>query len=391
MQKRPVIPDSEYPLRWKKVRSLMERMDLDIVVAYSDDHAVFGPAHARWLAGFPAHFEPACVIIGRSGKPVLLCGPESDEYALLAGKIPDVRVLAEFSHPDEDYPYFKIHGLSEIAAEAVGGLENVRRIGLAGGALMSASVLNAFKKAIPGAVWLDVETEMCSIRAVKSHAEIEVIRYAYKIAEKGIAAAVGVVRPGVSERDVAAEAEYAMRSAGSEGMGIDTIVASGPNTRPILARTTTRKIGKNDLVLLTLAPRYEGYHSAIGRPVVVGKVKPEIGRAVKTAIAAQKACFDLIRPGAEGRAVEAAGRRVVGDAGFGNYFLYSGLHSVGVVEFEPPIFGPSSPAKLEKNMVVSVDIPMFNTPWGGIRVEDGFLVTATGAERLNKTEFEIKK
>ena len=82
------------------------------------------------------------------------------------------------------------------------------------------------------------------------------------------------------------------------------------------------------------------------------------------------------------RKVEKIGRKIVEDAGLGKYFLYSGIHSVGVIEFEPPIFGPGSDAVLEKGMIISVDIPMFNTPWGGIRIEDGYLVTENGAERL---------
>ena len=78
-------------------------------------------------------------------------------------------------------------------------------------------------------------------------------------------------------------------------------------------------------------------------------------------------------------------------AGLGPNFLYSGIHSVGLIEFEPPIFGPSSTATLEEDMVVSVDIPVFNAPWGGLRVEDGFLVTATGAERLDDTPYLLTR
>jgi Xaa-Pro aminopeptidase len=168
-------------------------------------------------------------------------------------------------------------------------------------------------------------------------------------------------------------------------------VASGPNSRPILARSTFRRIQANELVLLTVAPRYEGYHGAIGRPVLVGDPGEEISRALETAWQAQEACFQAMQPGVEGRAVEAVGRRVVEAAGLGQYFLYSGVHSVGVIEFEPPIFGPSSPAMLQPNMVISVDIPLFNTPWGGLRIEDGFLITETGAERLNETGYKIER
>jgi Xaa-Pro aminopeptidase len=137
--------------------------------------------------------------------------------------------------------------------------------------------------------------------------------------------------------------------------------------------------------VLTVAPRYQGYHAAIGRPVFVGDPGPQARAALDAAGRAQDACVALIRPGIEGREVEAAGRRVMETAGFGDNFLYSGVHSVGVIEFEPPIFGPSSAAALEEGMVISIDIPVFNAPWGGLRLEDGFLVTASGSERLDDT------
>ena len=81
----PRIPPSEYPQRWHAVQALMARERLDLLIAYADDRAVFGPAHARWLANFPVHFEPVCIVLAPEGDPVLLCGPESDQYALLAG------------------------------------------------------------------------------------------------------------------------------------------------------------------------------------------------------------------------------------------------------------------------------------------------------------------
>lgn len=73
---------------------------------------------------------------------------------------------------------------------------------------------------------------------------------------------------------------------------------------------------------MTLALRYEGYHGAIGRPVLAGDPGPEITRALEVAWQAQGACFQAMRPGREGREVEAMGRRIVGEAGLGQYFLY---------------------------------------------------------------------
>ena len=209
----------------------MAARDLDFLVAYADDRASFGPAHARWLADFPVHFEPACILISRQGEPVMLVGPESDQYALVAGRIPDVRVLRELTHPDEDYPYARIQSLAEAMAD-IGGASAARRVGLGGRGLIGADLMAAFKAALPAAEWVDVENALCDLRAQKSPAELAVIRYAYKIAEVGVNAGVDAVGAGITEREVAAEIEASMRRAGAEGTGIDTIVASGPTPGP---------------------------------------------------------------------------------------------------------------------------------------------------------------
>ena len=87
-------------------------------------------------------------------------------------------------------------------------------------------------------------------------------------------------------------------------------------------------------------------------------------------------------PGQVGSRVEAMGRQVMAEAGYGENFLYSGLHSVGVIEFEPPILGPSSGTVIEKDMVISVDIPLYEAKIPGVRIEDGYLITEGGPERL---------
>ena len=277
----PQIPADEYPQRWRSVQQMMAAENLDLLIAYADDRAVFGPAHARWLANLPVHFEAVCIVVAPTGDPVLLCGPESDQYALLTGRIPEVYILREFTHPDEDYPYSDIRGLAEVVAMLVSRPSALRRVGIAGRGLIGYDFFVALRQALPGVEWLDVETAMCNLRACKSPAEQAVIRYAYRIAEQGINAAIAAIAPGVTEREIAAEAEAAMRRAGAEGTGIDTIVAAGPNARPILGRSTFRRIDADDMVLLTVAPRYEGYHAAIGRPVLVGRSKSPGGAGVR--------------------------------------------------------------------------------------------------------------
>jgi Xaa-Pro aminopeptidase len=379
----PRIPDSEYPLRWARLQEAMAEAGLDLVFAYADDHAVAGPAHARYLADFAPHFEPVCILMPVVGQPILLSGPESETFALQTARLKKVRVIQEFTHPDEEYPFTTLFNLKDILQKAtaqIGG--QIRRAGLAGLELMPVKVYQALEKALGDAELIDAEGLLTGLRAIKSTAEQNVIRHAYKLAEAGIEAAAAAVRDGVTERSVAAAAEYAMRTLGSEGMGIDTIVASGPNTRPILARAGLRVMQRDELVLLTIAPRYEGYHAAIGYPLATGHLADDVRRAMDVALEAQWAAMKAMQPGRPGSEVEGAARRIIEAAGLGPLFLYSGVHSVGVVEFEPPIFGPNNHSPVEEGMVLSVDVPLFHAPWGGLRYEYGYLVTEGGAEPL---------
>ena len=100
----------------------------------------------------------------------MLVGPESDEYARLVGQIADVRVLREFTHPNEDYPYAKIQPLAEIMAEIGRGASAARRVGLGGRGLIGADLMAALRAALPDVVWIDVEDALCDLRAEKSAA-----------------------------------------------------------------------------------------------------------------------------------------------------------------------------------------------------------------------------
>lgn len=387
----PVIPVGEYRERWDKVARLMDARNLDLLIAYGDDRAVFGPAHIRWLTNFPVHFEPVLLLMARGREPILICGPESPGYIEQASVVKDARVLKEFTHPDEDYPFSRIQSFSEIVAEAAGGAAGIARIGLAGGGLISWGTMTALRNAVPKVEWIDMEDDMCRLRSIKTPAEIAVIRHAYMIAQEAITAGFDAIAPGVTEREVNAAVDAALWKHGGEGPGIATTITSGPGTASILGRSTMRPIRNNELVVLTVAPRYEGYHAAIGRAVFLGDPGAEARRAHDAARKAAETCRSLLRPGAVGSEVEGVGRKIMAEAGLGDYFPYSGIHSVGVVEFEPPIFGPSAKGVFEKDMCISIDIPVFNTPWGGLRFEDGYLITESGAEQLHTTDMLIQK
>ena len=385
----PTIPESAYPKRWEMVKSLMEREGIDFLLAYSDDHATFGPAFARWLSNWFVHFEPVCILFTQKSDPVMVVGVESISFAKIHSQIKDIRVLKDFTHPDHDYPYSEAENLVDIVSSIIDP-KSCKKMGIAGRSLISHDLFELFQKVLPGE-WVTLDEEVGMLRAIKTPEELEVTRYAYKIAEAGLAAAIDAIKPGITERQVAAEAEYVMRKMGAECYGIDIMVASGSvNTSPILSRTTMREIQKDDFVMLTFAPRYEGYHGALGIPVLIGNPPDEVKRATEAAIRAQKAAAALLREG-QGREPDAEGRRIMEEAGFGRNFMYSGVHGIGLIEFEAPIFGPYSKGTMKENMVMSIDIPVFDGDWGGLRLEDGYIILKDGIEKLADFEYYVHK
>ena len=376
----PKIPVAEFRERWDKVQKILKDENLDMILLYADDRFTYGNALGRYFANLPTAFEPILMLFTPGREPVLLVGPETPGYAREVGVMQDIRELKEFAAEHEDYLYSRMQPLKEIAGACVN--HEIRRIGLGAKNLMSADIYEAIRRNYLDADYVNVDGAIDSIRAIKSKAELEVIRYAYKLVNMGIEAAIAAIRPGITEREVAAEAEYVMRKNGAEGYGIDTMVCSGPNADHILARTTTRVIEENDMVVLTFAPRYEGYHAACARVIFVGDVDPRQEAAMKAMSAAQTLCGRNLKPGRVGAEVEALGRGMMTEAGYGKNFLYSGLHSVGVTEFEPPILGPSSKTVIRENMVISVDIPLHEADIHGARIEDGYIITADGAECL---------
>lgn len=381
----PSLSRNEFRRRWHATQEAMRSADLDLILAYGDDHAVFGPANVRYLTNFPVHFEPACVVMPATGAPILTTGPETAAHAELVGATDVVVAIDEFGVPGEEYPYLEMHALSEV----IGNLTETtpRRVGVAGLDQMAVATWERLRDAVASAEIVRVDDLLMGLRKRKSADELAVLRYAYGLTQHAMDAVLDVCREGVHEFEVAAAAEYAMRSRGAEGLAIDTIVASGiENSRPIIGRSGRRQLRAGEPISITLAPRYEGYSAPIGRLVHIGEPARALRDAADAALEAQQRAVAVLRPGATCGAVDAAARAFLRERGYAQYCAYGVAHSVGVQEFEPPFFGPSNTEVVESSMVVSVDIPMFFGPWGGFRLEDSFLVTERGAEALMQVQ-----
>lgn len=385
-------PKDEFSNRCGIAKKQLELNDLDLLFIYSDDRMMHGPGNVRYFSDFPAHFEDVAIIISKVLEPILVTGPECKEYANLVSTIKDVRVIEEFAMPDEDYPFTEMTGISRIVKEIEkAGGEKIRRLGIAGLNIIPFITYTRITEAMgPDIEIVDSDEIIYHIRSQKSDWEKQLMSRGYDLAGSALDEALKILKPGITEIEIAATIEKTQRENGAECAAVDTIVSFGrDNTYPIVNRPGSNRLNKDDFGILTFGPRIHGYNAAIGRPFFIGKPQKAIVEAVKTALEAQIACQQALKPGVQGYEVEAIGRKVLKKAGLEKYFVYSGIHSIGVAEFEPPIFGPKSRDIVKADMVLSIDIPIFLTPWGGIRFEDGFLITENGSKILSDYHREI--
>lgn len=373
----PSIPDHELRQRPGALGDALGEAGFDGWIAFGDDRACYGPDHIRYLADIEPHFEPI-FLAGASGasEAVLLTGPETVGYATVVtarAAISEIVPMEELAHPEEEYPTISLASGLEVLRDLFSG---ARRIAVVG---MDAVLHPAWEGLI--SPLRDAGIEVASgdavayrLRSVKTDAEQAVIDEAYRIARAGLEAAARAVTPGATEREVAAAAEAAMRHAGAEGFGIDTMVASGfDNTSPIIARSTFRRIGKEELVWVTLAPRYEGYHGALARPFLF-TANPDVEAAIEVARAGQRAGAERLVAGTKGADAAQVVREQLEGGGTGAGLPYVPIHSIGMIEFEPPIFLSSSEVLVQEGMALSIDAALFHGPWGGLRIEDGWAI-----------------
>lgn len=228
-----------------------------------------------------------------------------------------------------------------------------------------------------------------TLRRVKDCSEVEKIRDAASLLDKGFARAMKAVKPGAIERDAAFSIESFWRKRGAEGLAFDTIIASGARGALPHGKASEKLIKKGELIVVDMGVLLNGYNSDGTRTFVTGpptRKQKEVYNIVKDAQAAAK---EMIRPGVCASAVDLAARRVIEKAGYGKFFGHGTGHGVGLDIHEAPGLGPTSADVLEEGMVITVEPGIYLPGWGGVRIEDMALVTKGGADILTSTTRDL--
>ncbi|EGO64349.1 M24 family metallopeptidase [Acetonema longum] len=224
-------------------------------------------------------------------------------------------------------------------------------------------------------------------RAIKEPDEIEKISCAAKAAIAAMAAAVAVIKPGVREIDIAAQAEWAAMKAGSQGTPFRTQIVSGNKTLLTHPFSDEKEVKAGEIVLLHIGARYQGYTAKLCRTVAVGVIPEEQRKIYSILREAQQACIEAMQPGRPVCEIDLAARQVIENYGYGHQFLDIIGYGVGLRQSEfYPMIGKPFRYSLERDMVVDVLLPSIYKPVvGGPRLTDTLWVNQDGV--VNLTEY----
>ena len=229
------------------------------------------------------------------------------------------------------------------------------------------------------------------LRKVKDKKEIELMRKAAELTSEGMRVAYEAVVPGVREYDVAAEIEYAMRKQGCWGTAFDTIVASGVYSAFPHGGCSDRKIRKGNLVVVDLGATYEFYRSDMTRTFTAGKPSAKQKKIYQIVKTAHDKAVEAVKPNVKAADVDALARKLIADAGYGDCFVHSLGHGVGLEIHEPPTLSPDSKDVLTAGNVVTVEPGIYLLGYGGIRIEDTVLIRNKGVEKLTIGPYTLGK
>jgi Xaa-Pro aminopeptidase len=358
--------------RIDRVRDALRADDLTALV-------ITPGANLRYLTGYRGSTETeriTCLVVGADGSAHLLA--------------PVLEVpLVEASAADGfDVPVVGWQETEDSIA-TLAGLLPARTGCVAIDERMWAGRSLALRATCPGLEQVSAAGVMRELRIRKSPGELDSLRRAAAAIDAVHAEMAQWLRAGRTEREIGADIADAIVQAGHETAEF-VIVASGPNGASPHADVSDRVVRQGDPVVVDIGgPMPDGYCSDSTRTYAVGEPPEEFLRSFEVLLAAQTAQCAAARPGMSGSELDAIGRRIIAEAGYGELFIHRTGHGIGLDVHEDPYIVEGNDALLEPGMAFSIEPGIYHAGQYGARIEDIVVCTAGGAERLNLRPREL--
>lgn len=223
-------------------------------------------------------------------------------------------------------------------------------------------------------------------RRAKNAEEIECMAVACHVADQALAEVTPLLASGVTEAQVRNQLEIRMRELGASGPSYDTIVATGPvNAALPHHRPTETLIEAGHTVIVDVGALVDGYHSDMTRTFFIGEPTAQQLELYDVVHAAQRAGVAAVAAGISTKELDNVCRRVVEEAGYGEWFTHGTGHGVGLLIHEDPFISRAGDTILQLGDVVTIEPGVYHEGFGGIRIEDLVVVTSDGCRVLTNS------
>jgi len=224
-------------------------------------------------------------------------------------------------------------------------------------------------------------------RMVKSTEEVRRLERAALIAEDGVAAILGMLKPGVTEREAATVFEQEVLRKGAQPFF--TVVTMGERAALADVYASERALAPGDLIRFDLGCVYQGYRSDISRTAVLGRPSDKQLRYYNAARDGEIAAIAAMKPGVAVSQIFETAMRVTRERGMPHYERHHVGHGIGLEPYDPPTINAATHTALEPGMVFCVETPYYEHGWGGVQVEDAVEITTGGVRRLTQSSQEL--
>jgi Xaa-Pro aminopeptidase len=348
--------------RIEKVLNIMKEMDLDAC-------ALRGIDNIFYLTGFRGS-EGTLVITG--GDVLLLTDFRYITYAKEVTR--GVQIVEIRQKENNLLDICKKYGVKRMAFDSFH---------------MAYNIYGSWKEMLPDVDLVPLTHNIEKIREIKEPAEITGIMKAIEVATDAFTEILEKIVPGMTEKEIANDLDYAMRRLGADCPSFQTIVVSGPRAALPHGEPSDKEVLKGEAIIVDFGAQIDGYCSDETCTISLGEPGEKIQEIFAVVSHAQKLVLKTMKAGMAIKEVDALARGYIEEQGYGDFFRHGLGHGVGIAVHEAPTINSTSEEFLKENMVLTIEPGIYLPNFGGVRLEDMALITRENAQVLTRIRKDI--
>ena len=358
----------------------LQRLEKKVLAHGLDGIAVMPGPNMVYLSDIHAHV---------SERPILLLLPADDDPAIIMPTLEAEKARAAGISEDRIFGWSDDEGYTGAFQLACAQLELSDFLLGVEALHMRVLELELLHRYAPGLTTTHAEPILGALRQIKDEDEITRMEKAIDVAQRAMEKLIPRIKLGQSEKKIAAMLTQELIEAGGHSAAFDPIVSAGPNAASPHAVPTDRPVQAGDLLVIDWGVFIDDYPSDITRTFAAGSVESEFENIYEIVREANEAAKAAAKPGASGRDVDRAARRVIEDANYGPNFFHRTGHGLGLEVHEQPYIMEGNTEPLVEGQVLTIEPGIYLPGRAGVRIEDDVVITADGCRSLTTLSREL--